>query len=232
MDLVGRPAVIFEVAGGDDHIVARLLQRLARVAGLELRQFLRMVRNRDGEFAQETTALGGAEPAPRAALYGGAGRLDSRVYVGGAAGGDRRKYLAVSRSNDGNGFAGSARQPAVVDENTLGGGDGDLHVHEAPRYWPVPLGTGSGARGWASRDPSRSRWIVPADLRRMLRKTTAPRQDGFVLPRIRADYGHVVTRICAERQTPDRTSSASVVLQSCSMARAACDRGRSVGSTR
>ena len=158
MHLVRRAAVIFEVAGGRDHVVARLLHRLAGVARLELRQFLRMVGDGERDAAQDASALGRAHPAPGASFGGRPCGGDRLLHIDGVAGGDLGEDPALGRRDHLDGLAGRAGLPTVVDEDALGRRCGELHVHGCALVANRRQNE-SGSRGFASTNalPPRSR---------------------------------------------------------------------------
>ena len=127
--LVGRAAVIFEVAGGSDHVGPRLLHRLAGVARLQPSQFFGMVGDEDRKLRQQPAALRGAHPTPGAALGRRAGGFDGPVDILGIAGRDSGEDLAFGRGDYRNGLARGTRLPAVVDEDALCGARDDRLVH-------------------------------------------------------------------------------------------------------
>ena len=66
VQLVGRAAVVLAVARGHGDVVARLADRLAGVAGFELRKFFMPRQDQRRHLQQDPAALGGCHAAPRA----------------------------------------------------------------------------------------------------------------------------------------------------------------------
>lgn len=74
MQLVGRAAVVLEVAGAGRDVGAGLLDGLAGVAAFQLGQGLMLLQDQGREAAQHAAALGGCGPAPGAVEGAARGR--------------------------------------------------------------------------------------------------------------------------------------------------------------
>ena len=83
MQLIRGAAIIFEVAGRKRDVRTRLTDRLAGVAGLGLREFLRARDDEAGHFHEKPAAVCRRHRAPRAVI-GGARGLHGGVDVGAA----------------------------------------------------------------------------------------------------------------------------------------------------
>ena len=143
VDLVGRAAVIFEVAGRGDHIGSRLLQGLAGVARFELSQFLGMIGDGGAELGEQAPALERAHPTPGARKRRACG-LHGAGDVGFVAGRDLGERDAFGRCHGLQGLARSGRRPAVRDEHAFRGDDGRrMHVHDALPFRPLKRPFGS-----------------------------------------------------------------------------------------
>ena len=118
VQLVACAAVELEVAGAGHGIGARLLERLAAVARLDLRQLLLVVRDGGREFHEQAPALDGGQPAPRS-VERRARRADRRVDVGCAAARDAGVLEPGRRVHDRQRLAARRRDPAIVDEDVF-----------------------------------------------------------------------------------------------------------------
>ncbi len=117
--LVGRAAVEFHVARHRQRVGASLLQRLADVERLDVREFVDPLLDEFGELGHEPSALGRGQLAPlpgKRAL----GRFDRRIDVGRLAARDLADLNATRRVFDRQAFAGLRLDPSPVDEALVG----------------------------------------------------------------------------------------------------------------
>ena len=115
VQLVGGARVELEIARDAGGVGARLLERLAGVARLDLRDLLVARGDQHRQARENASAFGGARRAP-AAFEGRAGGGDRAVDIGRGAARDLREDLAVGRIDDGNRLVARCRDPAVIDE--------------------------------------------------------------------------------------------------------------------
>ena len=115
VQLVGGAGIELEVARQRDRVGPCLLQRLAGVLGLELRQLLDMGLDRIGPAPQQAAAIDGGHPAPEAGMGRARGR-DGLIDVVGAAAGDLREHGAARRIDHRQRLAAARRDRLVADE--------------------------------------------------------------------------------------------------------------------
>ena len=135
VQLVGRAAVIFEIARHRDRVGARLLHRLAGVARFQPGEFLGVILDQAAELGEQSPALDGGEAAPGAGFErlarGGDGEVDVRLV----AGGDRGEHRPFRGRDHRQRAAGRGGAPAIVDEDPFGGGNADGSVHWSGPPW-------------------------------------------------------------------------------------------------
>ncbi|CPI48523.1 Uncharacterised protein [Bordetella pertussis] len=118
VQLVGRAAVVLEIAGDGDDVGAGLLERLAAIARFERGQLVAVLQHLERERKHEPAAFGGAEAAP-GALVGASRSLHRQVDVGGVAARDAVEFLSGGRIDDGNAFTRGSGYRGVVDKVLL-----------------------------------------------------------------------------------------------------------------
>jgi hypothetical protein len=138
VQLVGRTAVVLEVARRHADVVARLADRLAGVACFQLRQILVLIQDELGHAHQHPPAFGGGAAAPLA-VHGRAGGGHGAVDVGGRAAGNLVEGCARARVDDRQGVAVRGGEPLAADEVLLHGGAPvpGIRLDMRQAGWPV-----------------------------------------------------------------------------------------------
>ena len=134
MHLVGRGAVVLEVARQHRDVVARGAHRLAGVARLDARQLVGIIEHRLADLHQHAAALGCRHAAPGAAERAARG-LHRKIDLVRAAAGDAVEALAVLRRDDREGPFVLRRDPAAANEHLLHVGS-PCSCEAAPRRRP------------------------------------------------------------------------------------------------
>src|SRR6266545_2325435 len=146
VELVGPAGVVEEVGGGQRHVdVARLLDGLAAVHGLQHRELPRPLLDHPGDAVQVLGPLGAGHARPDLGV-GGAGGPHGRLDILVAGLGHLGQDLLGGRVDGLEMPVGGGRHPAAADQQAVVGADLDVigrlgrrRVPQVePRRWPLP----------------------------------------------------------------------------------------------